>query len=1012
MRHIAPTVICAVACAAAHALPAQLVKVSFDSAGGVLEDDIRVVRSGGTYGGNANLYPSDSTANFSDLPSGKITLADNVFTYSTSERWCNYWTKPIENILANRPYTYVIDVLAYENTSSADPWFNVGHTGDDQPAQLTRASVQARGKGRLVRDLTGRNVESYTTLGRDYVDFNHADEGVCTMKFRVQLYAGRNAVPAADVYAAPGETAAMALPVPTRRGFAFDGWVDAAGNRVTEETVVEANGDVVLTALWKQWTLAIANGDRPQVGKTLTLSTNYGDGMREGEDGVVTFKWFRGDYTGTYEASPVSDGASYTPVSDDVEHFLKGVCYIDGEATIETAIWFSKLPVVYIDTEDGRDIAFKADEKSANVRVQGNAEFKQQYDGAAKVKGRGNSTWGMPKKPYKVKLDKKTDMFGFGKNKHWVLLANFIDASSMRNKLAYDMSGEFGLTYQASTWVEVVFNGRFDGTYQFGEHVRIGSTRVDIFDWEGESEDRGYSEEDLSWVDDGESIDVAGGYLWELSAEYDEVSKFKIDVDGNGESDGDIPVMFKCPEFAATSGRMMDWASNFWNDVYASWTSLRNTTPDGSKSWKDLCDIDSMISFWLINEIFGNHDAWYKSRYCYKDFGGKLTFGPVWDFDWGLGSVAVGMGDAAKWILARDQNNGWPVSFYKQWLDDPWFCLRAWEKYQAMRPKFAALFEGEGCKYDECAAYLYEAGLVEDARWGAERAASYGENARTVATDTAMFKTWMTTRLAWLDTVFATPETLMSNIANHESAHQYFPYTEDRDWWDWHKGTYRPDDIGAAVAGEALAKNDLGLAASAKGETVAVDVLVNGRFIRQVARADFGFVEIAKADWYESGHKTLVELIGYDAEGKMTARSHLIVDPVGIGCWEDVTSETAADEIVPAAQAAQLDALGVAAQKVANWAIAKNVAFDPDQAINLEAFALNCAPTSAGIAEEKAAFKLTITIDADGTPRVSLPEGKVYNIEPVIEGREMLDAGAWHAPYDASDHFFRGVITM
>ena len=987
--------------------------VSFDANGGELEDDIRIVRTGGTYGGNVNLYPSGSAENFSDLPSSKITLADNVFTYSTSDRWCNYWTKPIGNIFAGRAYTYVIDVLTYGNTSSTGPWFNVGNTGGDQPAQLTGTYRQISGTGRISFDLKGREESGITVLGRDFVDFNHSDSGVCSMTFRVQLYAGKNALPAADAYAAPGETVAMALPVPTRPGFVFDGWVDAEGNRVTEETVVASDGSITLTAVWRQWTLFVANADRPRAGKALTLSTNYGDGMREGEEGAVTFKWFRGNFSGAYETSPVSESADYTPAEGDYEHFLKGVCYIDGAATMETAIWFSKLPVVYIDTADGLDIAFKADEKSANVRVQGNAEFKQQYDGAAKVKGRGNSTWGLPKKPYKVKLDKKTDMFGFGKNKHWVLLANFIDVSSMRNKMAYDMSGEFGLTYQSSTWVEVVFNGRFDGTYQFGEHVRIDSTRVDIFDWEGESEDRGHSEEDLSWVDDDDSIDVTGGYLWELSAEYDEVSQFKIDVDGNGESDGDIPVMFKYPEFAATSDRMMDWSSNFWNDVYTSWTSLRNTTSDGSKSWKDLCDIDSMVSFWLINEIFGNHDAWYKSRYCYKDFGGKLTFGPVWDFDWGLGSVAVGMDDAAKWILARDKNNGWAASFYKEWLDAPWFCLRAWEKYQAMRPKFAALFEGEGCEYDGYAAYLREAGLVEDARWGAERVAKYGEKARTVATDTEMFKTWMTTRLAWLDTVFETPETLMSAIASHESAHQYFPYTQDREWWDWHTGTYRPDDIAAAVSGPALAKNDLSLSASAKDESVTVDVLVNGRFIRQVARADFGAVEIAKQDWYEHGHKTLVEVIGYSSEGQVTARNHLIVDPVGVGCWEDVTSETSVDEIVTSAQAAQLTALGVSAAKVAGWAIAQKVAFDPDQAISLEAFALNCAPTAEGVAAEKAAFTLTISIDADGTPRVALPEGKAYNVEPVIEGRKVLDAGAWHAPYDtASDHFFRGVINL
>ena len=1227
------------------------VAVSFDANGGELEDAIRVVKIGGTFGQNVNLYPSDSTENFSEMASDRLTLADGVFTYETSSaRWSNFWTKPIEHIFENRPYTYVIDILTYENAASAAPWFNVGATGGDQPSQLSGAWKQVQGTGRMVFNLTGQEQTGRTTLGRDFIDLNPAN-GTCRMTFRIGLYAGKGAVPAgtepvaagglaamplpvpvrtgftfagwidadgnpvtaetvvtaqagqnqtltatwtrdegtvmpvkvtfdpnggqvsekfrwvnteqpfgrtlnlypsdssenfhslsatladnvftvdaakdswvnlfsknvksveiggsytyvvevlsvekgdlgylaigrtggywaggqqiqlmstgvqvgsspgvyavpvvgadyedgftsfnylgrdyfhppSDVkasfrvslfsgravnasnytYVAPGEGMPLALPVPVRAGRSFDCWVDSDGNPVTNETIVRADGDITLTARWKGFVLFVTQADRPQVGKPLTLSTDYGDGTREGEDGEVSFKWFRGDWNGVYESEPVSTAATYTPVAADIEHFLKGVVCIDGTQKLETAIWFSKLPVVYVDTEDCADIAFKDDEKNANVRVQGNAEFKQQYDGAAKVKGRGNTSWGMPKKPYKVKLDKKTSMFGFGKNKHWVLLANYIDVSSMRNKTAYDMSGEFGLNYQDSTWVEVVFNGRFDGTYQLCEHVRVGSTRVDVFDWEEESEARGGSEEDLSWVDETD-IDVTGGYLWELSAEYDEVSKFKIDVKGDGESDDDIPVMFKVPEFAATSTRMMDWSKDFWKDVYASWVSPRNTTSDGSKSWKDLCDIDSMVSYWLVNEIFGNHDAWYKSRYCYKAVGGKLTFGPAWDFDWGLGSVAVGMGDAAKWILARDQSNGWAVSFYKEWLDDPWFCLRAWEKYQEMRPKFAALFEGENCTYDKYAEYLAEAGEAELARWGATRAQSYGDRARTPAEDTAMFKTWMTTRLAWLDTVFATPESLMSAIANHESAHQYFPYTQDRDWWDWHPGTYRPDDVAAEVSGQALAKNSLRLSASANDATASVDVLVNGRFIAHVARADFGSVEIAKADWYERGHKTLVEVIGYDADGKVTARNHLIVDPVGVGCWEDVSADTENGEIVPAAQAAQLDELKVKASKVADWAMAQEVAFDPDQSINLEAFALNCAPTSAGIEAEKKVFTLKIEIDADGTPHVSLPEGKVYNVEPVIEGRRTLTEGdAWHAPWVlGEDHFFRGVISL
>ena len=1095
MRLSSAGAICAVAFATLRAA-AQLVEVSFDPAGGTLDDNVRVVREGGTYGENVNLYPSGSADNFSDLPGGKITLADGVFAYSTSERWCNYWSKPIANIIAGRPYTYVIDVLSYANGSSDRPWFNVGHTGNDQPAQLSWASVQVpvSGTGRLVRNLTGRDAESCTTLGRDYVDFNHSDGGVCSMTFRVQLYAGKDAVPADGAYAASGEGVAMPLPVPVRTGFtfagwrntagetvtagtevpedgshtliaawsrnpgtvvpvkvtfdagggqtkekfrivnteqpfgrtvnlypgtardkfmdfnatylalhdnvftynadgrwcnywarateavepgetytyvvevlsfaktdanpwfnlgqtgdwqaqfsrasveipgtgvyttaltarnaaegpfdllgrdyiellggscqmtfrialfsgcmvnaanyayaapgegmplalpvatkagrAFDYWVDAAGVRVTDETIVEADGDITLTAQWKPWSISIANGDRPQVGKTLAVSTDYGDGSRDGEDGLVSYKWFRGDWRGEYEAEAVADGASYTPVAGDLEHFLKAVVYVDGSEVLSSALWLSKLPVVYIDTSDGADIIVKSDEKTSNVRVQGNAEFKQQYDGVAFVKGRGNSSWGLPKKPYKVKLDKKTDMFGFGKQKHWVLLANYIDASSMRNKTAYDMSGTFGLVYQDSTWVEVVFNGRFDGMYQFCEHVRVDATRVNIHNWEDDVED----EEDLSSIDPA-TTDISGGYLWELSDEYDEVSKFKIDVTGDGETNEDIPVMFNRPEFACTNPAMMEWSRRFWQDVYASWTSPLNTTADGSASWEELCDIDSMVSYWLVNEIFGNDDAWYKSRYCYKDIGGKLTFGPAWDFDWGLGSVAVGTNNVSRWRLARENNSGWPVSFYKEWLDDPWFCLKALEKYWAMRPMFDLLL-ADGGGYDVSLAYLREAGLADDARWGAARESSYGIGARTQAGDAETFKWWMKTRLGWLDTQFADLDALVANVRNEASAN---PFARTPGALSVNGSAERELAVPRVRAADfAVAVRDTG--------ATTVDVLLNGRLLSRGLPVENGvcaFRARAFGSGAEPGSLALVAVLGHRADGTIALRDYV-----------------------------------------------------------------------------------------------------------------------------------------
>lgn len=82
----------------------------------------------------------------------------------------------------------------------------------------------------------------------------------------------------------------------------------------------------------------------------------------------------------------------------------------------------SSLPVVYIDTENHAPIVSKDYYLNGTIEMQGNDRFNSDtttlYTGALEIKGRGNSTWGMPKKPYKLKLDKKTDIFGYGKSKH------------------------------------------------------------------------------------------------------------------------------------------------------------------------------------------------------------------------------------------------------------------------------------------------------------------------------------------------------------------------------------------------------------------------------------------------------------------------------------------------------------------------------------------------------------------------------------------------------------------
>ena len=86
-----------------------------------------------------------------------------------------------------------------------------------------------------------------------------------------------------------------------------------------------------------------------------------------------------------------------------------------------------------------------------------------------------------------MKLGAKTDLFGLGANKHWVLLSNFIDSTLTRNKFAFDSVKQIGLLGMDSLPVTVILNGRCDGVYLLCEHLRISPERIDIFDWEDEA---------------------------------------------------------------------------------------------------------------------------------------------------------------------------------------------------------------------------------------------------------------------------------------------------------------------------------------------------------------------------------------------------------------------------------------------------------------------------------------------------------------------------------------------
>ena len=246
--------------------------------------------------------------------------------------------------------------------------------------------------------------------------------------------------------------------------------------------------------------------------------------------------------------------------------------------------------------------------------------------GTASIRGRGNSTWFYSKKPYALKLDNKASLLGMPKDKRWDLLANYIDRTRLRNDIALEMGRRLtGLDWTPKgRYVELVVNNVHFGNYYLVEHIKVSKDRVNITEL---------------GKDDNSDETKTGGYLMEMSLEFDEEYKFGTDIfpdlfyESNHNHQGPggyytLPVMIKEPDTLTTT--QFDYIKNYVNTAQASivYYSTDNT-------WLNYIDLDSFVDYMFVQEVVGNFEPVHpKSCYMYKDRGGKLMMGPLWDFDY------------------------------------------------------------------------------------------------------------------------------------------------------------------------------------------------------------------------------------------------------------------------------------------------------------------------------------------------------------------------------------------
>ena len=295
---------------------------------------------------------------------------------------------------------------------------------------------------------------------------------------------------------------------------------------------------------------------------------------------------------------------------------------------------FGDLPVIRINTEDQVFPVSKEDYVNCSFAMENAGEYNFEVtmkdspkDGdAVGIRRRGNSTYSMPKKPFRVKFNKKKSLLGLEKAKSWVLLADYIDQSSIRNYTAFSLANYFdGLGFTPNPNHVILFlNDEYMGLYLLTEQIDENAGRTDV-------------KEDFE-INDGADYP----FLVEMSHDIqDGIDIFNIE---NYE-----PFEIKYPEYDerlvnGDEDPVFDYIKSYFEAVFATiYDHTKEVNFNGNiVKFSDLVDEDSFIDYILLNELMINTDNVWKSTYFYKSKDGKLIFGPIWDFDWSMSTHWTG----------------------------------------------------------------------------------------------------------------------------------------------------------------------------------------------------------------------------------------------------------------------------------------------------------------------------------------------------------------------------------
>lgn len=285
------------------------------------------------------------------------------------------------------------------------------------------------------------------------------------------------------------------------------------------------------------------------------------------------------------------------------------------------------------------------------------------FNGTIGIETRGSSSQFISeKKPYSVEVrdlqgeDLAVSLLGMPKESDWALIAPYSDKSLIRDAVVYQLAASMMAWAPRTRFCEVVVNGDYRGVYVLTEKIKRDKNRVNI------------SKSDETTIT---GDDLTGGYILKIDKTTGNLPGFQAGFNSaysNSTSDPTKRTFFQY-EYPSVDDIQSIQRSYIQTTVMEMERAMASTNPtfsDPSVGYPKYWDTQTLVDFFILNELSRNVDGYRLSTYFYKDknsVNSKFKMGPVWDFNLALGNADY---------CAGSNISGWAMNFNDVCSTDGW----------------------------------------------------------------------------------------------------------------------------------------------------------------------------------------------------------------------------------------------------------------------------------------------------------------------------------------------------